>query len=581
MDRKINLIVMLTLILVCCKTVDKDFNNEEIKIESIIIEEIEKELEKEDLFRVFQLLAYYDSRKYSYDFLKKSKLELYSLFPAKLENEYENEDWDSFFITYNNLKTLEYEVEEYNYNMIIFDYITEFTSSKLYKYGVTLGEDRLQYNTLDDDKLIQLEKIYRDVSPSTDYPRLVNELETRGIDFSDSPNGDNYLDGVFTVYVNKGINFENGVGSSDIVVGSGFFIDKSGHGVTNYHVIESLVDPEYEGINHLYVKLNGSQDKIPAKVIGWDPIMDLALIKVSVIPEYVYSISEQSENTVGESVVAVGSPGGLSSTVTRGIISAIDRTLLQYGAVIQIDTPINPGNSGGPLIDDRQRVTNVVFAGIEDFEGINFAIPAKYLLGSLKDLYLGGEVNRVWFGAGLTYRKKQLEVIYIKPHTPAYMLDLKKGDIINAINGIEFKSVVEIQDYLLGFQPDEIVEINYSRDGVDYSSKICLEKRPSTPTDSIIEGDTSDHLYIPLFGMDIEFTGKVLWNKQYLINDVFPGTLADDLELKKGDIIVVRNWEYNDDYKVVILFFTIMSQNEGFFEKSIQLVAPINVNFFI
>lgn len=581
MDRRIVFTVIIILIIFGCKTVDNKFSNDEIKIESIIVEEIESELEKKDLFRVFQLLAYYNSRKYSYDFLKKSEIELYSLLPGKLEDEYKNKNWDNFFITYNNLKTLDYEIEKYNYNMVLYNYITEFTDSLLYKHGVLLGEDKLDYRMLKDDELINLEKIFRNISPSNDYPRLISELNNRGLEFNLNPNGENYLDGVFTVYVNRGINFENGVGSSDIVVGSGFFIDKSGHGITNYHVIESLVDPEYEGINHLYVKLNGSQDKIPAKVIGWDPVMDLALIKVSVKPEYVYSISSNSNNNIGESVVAVGSPGGLSSTVTRGIISAIDRTLLQYGAVIQIDTPINPGNSGGPLIDKDYMVTNVVFAGIEDFEGINFAIPAKYLLGSLKDLYTGGEVSHVWFGAGLTYRKKKLEVIYIKPHTPAYMLDLKKGDIINSINGITFSSIVEIQDYLLGFQPNEIVEINYSRDGTDYTRKICLDKRPSTPTDSIIEGDTSDHLYIPLFGMDIEFTGKVLWNKQYLINDVFPGTLADDLDLKKGDIIVVRNWEYNDEYKVVILFFTIMSQSEGFFEKSIQLVAPINVNFFI
>lgn len=578
MDFKRIIVLFLVITVLGCETPEVA---EDRDINIVIKEEISSEIENNNLYKAFQLLTYYKSTSFSKEILKASEDELIKLFPEKLNSEYTLNNWDDFFVTYKNLNALGLNNVDYDIDQILLDYILKESEEKLFKYGVLLAEEKLDYNKLGDEKLIELESIFRKISPDSDYPRLKAELLNRNIQIEENANGEDYLEGVFTVYVNKGIHFENGIGSSDIVVGSGFFMDKSGHGITNYHVIESLVDPKYEGVNHLYVKLNGSQDKVPAKVVGWDPIMDLALIKVSSKPKYVYSINKNNENTVGKSVVAVGSPGGLSSTVTRGIISAVDRTLLQYGSVIQIDTPINPGNSGGPLIDEDKRVTNVVFAGIEDFEGINFAIPAKYLVGSLNELYRGGEVEHVWFGAGLTYRKKKLEVIYIKPNTPAYMLNLQKGDIINSINGISFDSVIAIQDYLLDFQPNEIVEITYTSNGIKNSKKICLERRPSTPTESIIQGDTSDHLYIPLFGMDIEFTGKVFLDKKYLINDVFPGTLADDLELKKGDVIVVRNWEYNDEYKVVILMFTIMSQQEGFFEKTIQIVAPINVNFFI
>lgn len=572
------IIILVVVLLWGCET---NQVSEDKDISTVITEEITQELNSKNLYKAFQLLTYYKSTSFNNDLLKDSEDELTLLFPQKLEYEFSSGKWEDFFVTYRNLKNLGIEAPEYDLDKILLEYILNQTKDKLFKYGVLLAEESLEYKNLSDADLINLESLFRDITPDSEYPRLLAELNNRNIQKMENLNGEDYLEGVFTVYVNKGINFENGIGSSDIVVGSGFFIDKSGHGITNYHVIESLVDPKYEGINHLYVKLNGSQDKVPAKIVGWDPVMDLALIKISTKPKYIYSINKNSENTVGKSVVAVGSPGGLSSTVTRGIISAVDRTLLQYGSVIQIDTPINPGNSGGPLIDEDNRVTNVVFAGIEEFEGVNFAIPAKYLLGSLKELYLGGEVQHVWFGAGLTYRKKKLEVIYIKPNTPAFMLNLKKGDIINSVNGISFDSIIEIQDYLLNFQPNEIVEITYTSNGVKSTKKICLERRPSVPTDSILEGDTSDHLYIPLFGMDIEFTGKVFFDKKYLINDVFPGTIADDLELKKGDVIVVRNWEYNDEYKVVILMFTIMSQQEGFFEKTIQIVAPIKVNFFI
>lgn len=578
--KKLTSITILIFLLFSCKTT-QDNAEQDREIETILTAEINKEIDSENLFRVYQLLAYYREKSYSSTIIDSAESKLNKLLPQKLENELNSGSWKDFFVTYNNLKTLGYDLASYDLQGILYRYIVENSETKLYKSGILLSEKHLDYTLLDKDSLIKLESIFRTITVEDDYPLLLNELSSRGIEVDDNKNYSNYLDGVFTVYVNMGISFKNGIGTSDIVVGSGFFIDKLGHAITNYHVIEAMVNPEYEGVNNLYIKLNGSEDKIPAKVVGWDSIMDLALIKVNTRPKFVYSINDKSVNTIGDSVVAVGSPGGLSSTVTRGIISSIDRALLQYGAVIQIDTPINPGNSGGPLIDDDKRVTNVVFAGIEEFEGVNFAVPSKYLVSSLPELYSEDEVDHVWLGAGLTKRKSKLEVIYIKPKSPAYMLNLKKGDTIEGINGIKFKSIIEIQDYLLDFSPNEIVEVEYKRDSNYFKKKICLEKRPPKPTESIINGDTPDQLYIPIFGMDIEFTGKVLWNKQYLINDVFPGSLADDLELKMGDSIIVRSWEYNKDYGVVVLFFTIMSQTEGFFEKSIQLIAPINVNFFI
>lgn len=579
--KKITTIVILIIFISCTSNSGYVSKGRGRTLNEAILDEINMTIENGDLFKSYQLISYYEDQSSDKNYLRESKNKLELLLPEKLKQQFEEEKWDEFFVTYKNLDILGYDLSEFNIDEITYNYIVETTKTKIYKAGVLLGEEVLNYDSLTETQLLELKSIYRNVSPESDYPKLKDEFLRRKMDWDDDAQNDNYIDGVVTVFVNKGISFKDGVGTSDIMVGSGFYIDKKGHVVTNYHVIESVVDPEYEGISHLYIKLKDSVDKIPAKVIGWDKVLDLALLKVSAIPSYVYSFSSIDTIDVGEKVVALGSPGGLGSTVTSGIVSAKDRTLLQLGSVIQIDSPINPGNSGGPLIDEKKRVTNIVFAGIEEFEGVNFAIPVKYLKKNLMSLYNGDNVKHVWLGAGLAYRKNKLEVIYIKPDSPAYYLGLKKGDIVKSVNGKVFDKITDIQDYLMDFEPYEIIEFEYLSEDTIHKKKISLEQRPKVPMESIIEGDTSDHLYVPLFGMDIRFTGKIFWNKEYQISDVYPGTIADQLELLPGDIIEVKKWEYNDEYEVVILNFVVQSQKEGFWEKMIQVVAPINVNFFI
>lgn len=571
------LIVISIIFLFSCVTPEIE---KEVFIDDLIIDEIEEGLKKSDLFEVYQLLSYYEIKMNDNSFLNNQKETLNRLLPIKLKKLLDNESWVDFFTTYNNLTKLGFDLSKYDYNKILYKYILSNTPTLLFKSGVLLGETLLNYAILTDNEIETLINIYSNITFEVDFPKLKEESLKRKIKFDTFTNG-NYLDGVITIFVNKGISFDDGLGRQDIVVGSGFFIDKKGHAITNYHVIKPLVDATYEGVSELYIKLNGENEKIPAKVVGWDPILDLALIKVSTIPTYSFALSEDDNLIVGDKVVAIGSPGGLGSTVTSGIVSAIDRTFLELGSVIQIDSPINPGNSGGPLINESNEVNNIVFAGIESFEGINFAIPGKYLKKSLLSLYRGGERSHVWLGAGVSFRKKRFEINYIKPNSPAFYLNLKKGDIIESINGKVFKSVVEIQNYFMDFYPNEIIEIKYRSGDNVYVKNVCLTSRPEMAMHSVIDGDTSDNLYIPLFGMDIKFTGKILWDKEYLISDVYPGTISDELNLNPGDIIKVKDWEYNDELKAVILQFVIQSKKEGFWEKTIQIAAPINVNLFI
>ncbi|MDR1596193.1 MAG: trypsin-like peptidase domain-containing protein, partial [Treponema sp.] len=222
------------------------------------------------------------------------------------------------------------------------------------------------------------------------------------------------IKGVVTVLVNRGFRIRRGAGSVDWASGSAFFVDSSGLMITNYHVIASEVDPAYEGYSRMYIRLgDASSPRIPAKVIGWDKTMDLALIKAEIKPEYVFSLVDWVIPQVGDTVYAIGSPAGLEKTVTRGIVSALGRRLLQIGDVIQIDAAVNPGNSGGPVVDIEGRLVGIVFAGVEQFDGLNFAVPAERLAAALPAMIAGGKAQRPWLGLTVSETAKGAEIIYV------------------------------------------------------------------------------------------------------------------------------------------------------------------------
>jgi S1-C subfamily serine protease len=173
--------------------------------------------------------------------------------------------------------------------------------------------------------------------------------------------------------------------------GSGIIIGKNEEMLliaTNYHVIESEVDPEYEGYSRLYIKTSeDSETKIPAKVVGYDSVMDLALLKTEITPKYVFQLGSSENLEIGDQIYAIGSPLGLEKTITSGIISTTDRKITTMGTVMQIDASVNAGNSGGPAVSKEGLVQGVVFAGIEGSQGLNFAIPVEYLKNADIDIF--------------------------------------------------------------------------------------------------------------------------------------------------------------------------------------------------
>ena len=399
------------------------------------------------------------------------------------------------------------------------------------------------------------------------------------------------MKGAVTVWVDRGITIEKGLGRADRMIGSGFFIDPNGYLITNYHVIQSEVDPEYEGFSRVYVKLpDRSSVRIPAKVIGWDPVFDLALLKTEITPDVYFSLGSSEDLNTGSRIYAIGSPAGLEQTLTSGIVSAQNRRFLSLGSVLQIDAPVNHGSSGGPIIDEAGRVQAIVFAGLERQEGLNFAIPVELLRLILPQLYEGGAVTHAWMAcygisaAETPQREGGTELVYTLPGTSAACIPA--GTVITHLNGQPVPSLEALQAALMRLSAGTIVKVSgyapckaTSSDvkpdekgssktessaekksdaasfgtGTNGTAERCdwyvqLEARPEEPAEQIYRKDSRARAMLPLYGIYLENAGG---KKSFRITDVVPGSYADETGFSAGDYLEIRSMELQKDQDAV------------------------------
>jgi S1-C subfamily serine protease len=429
-----------------------------------------------------------------------------------------------------------------------------------------------------------------ELGSSSVYRRVKAQMETLGVPMPagvtalspEMPPMEKMVRGTVTIWVNRGIKLERGVGFPDRVIGSGFFIDPRGYLLTNYHVIASEVDPQYEGYSRLYIRPSDKvEEKIPAKVVGYDRIFDLALIKAEVKPEYVFSFEGDPELKVGSPVLAIGSPAGLENSVTSGIISAVGRRFLQMGDAVQVDAPVNPGNSGGPLLNSQGQLMGVVFAGLQQFQGVNFAIPFVWANKVLPKLYRVGEAGHPWLGLALQETEAGLEVIYTYRDGPADLAGIKEGDILLSINGTEVRKIVSAQSALLDLSVSSLVTLSWKRAGEVQSGQLCLAERPFSPIEDSLAKDTRENVLYPLFGMKVEKTGSFLWRSSYVVKRVLIGSTADETGLSEGDPVSLEGWKVDKEQRFVLAVFFVKKRKAGFLESAVQMAAYLESDNFI
>lgn len=402
---------------------------------------------------------------------------------------------------------------------------------------------------------------------NTDLPllNLQNKKNPSAGSASFPQNIDEMIKGSLTVWVDRGTRIQRGYASPDIVIGSGFFIDSRGYFITNYHVIQSEVDKKYNGYSRLYIKSPDNPNiKIPAKVVGWDPLFDLALVKTEYTPQFIFNLGSSKDLGVGSRIYAIGSPAGLEKTLTSGIVSAKYRRLFSMVDIMQIDAAVNHGNSGGPIVDDKGLVQAVVFAGLERNEGLNFAIPVELLKAVLPDLYRGGEVKHSWLGCHGQNRKgassnaggvpNGVLVNYVLPDGPFSISGINEGTVIKEVNGIPVNSVEEIQANLLSIAPETIVLIKgYQKNeaGV-YEEKtwpvLCAE-RPLYPGNSVFRKDSIARAMLPVFGFRLESVGK---KNSYRVAEVIPGSFAYENAFGVNDYIEINGKRWNNENEEII-----------------------------
>jgi S1-C subfamily serine protease len=391
------------------------------------------------------------------------------------------------------------------------------------------------------------------------------------------------INGVATVIVDRGIKIERGMGYTDRVLGSAFFIDSTGLLITNYHVISSEVDPKYEGYSRMYIRMGDSASpRIPARVIGYDKALDLALIKTEYKSEFVFSIVDRVIPQVGDTVLAIGSPGGLERTVTSGIVSSLSRRFLQIGDVYQIDAAVNPGNSGGPVVDTSGRLVGIVFAGAEQYQGLNFAVPAQRLAAALPAMIKGGKAERPWLGIALSESSGSAEIIYTAPNTPASRHRMTEGGKIITLNGQKITApqsmlIPAMQDAIFQSRPGELVvlETQDSNGGIK-RHLVMTVPRPEFPLVDAAKLDSRERLAAPLFGLILSPSQGKSRSANYMVKKIVRGSIADEAGISNHDPVYIRGFRIFEKEGFALMEIDIKKRSMGYLETPMQLPARLD-----
>lgn len=278
-------------------------------------------------------------------------------------------------------------------------------------------------------------------------------------------------------------------------LGSGFIITKDGYILTNNHVVE--------GVDKITVKLSDNRE-FEARLVGSDPQTDVALLKIDVDEDLPVSRIGDSDNlSVGEWVVAIGSPFGFEQTVTAGIISALNRRLPReiYVPFIQTDAAVNPGNSGGPLMNLDGEVIGInaqIFSRTGNFAGLSFAIPINIAMDIQAELRDTGTVKRgllgVHFGPvtpetarafGLDTPRGAL-VNQVVEESPAKRAGILPGDIIVDFNGAPVEDSFDLPRMVGAVRPGETVSLTVWRDGAEVTLSATIGDASGSSETSVI-----------------------------------------------------------------------------------------------
>ena len=291
---------------------------------------------------------------------------------------------------------------------------------------------------------------------------------------------------------------QNGTEEKQVGGGSGFFVSSEGLIVTNKHVVEDTTA--------IYSVYTNDGKKHPATVVARDPLLDIALLKITSATQYPYlNLGNSDTLSPGQTVIAIGNAlGEFKNTVSVGVISGLSRTLSAGGAsgraelldhVIQTDAAINLGNSGGPLLDLSGRVIGVNVAVVTGSQGIGFALPINSVKGAIESVKTTGKIVRPYLGVRYiainaeTKEANNLAVDYgvwiksgsgtanpaIAPGSPADKAGILEGDIILSVDGVKITDDTSFASIIRQKKVGQVVSLRILRAGAEKTIRATLE----------------------------------------------------------------------------------------------------------
>ena len=351
-------------------------------------------------------------------------------------------------------------------------------------------------------------------------------------------------------------------------MGSGVIVSPDGHVVTNHHVVD--------GASIVQVTLLDKRE-FKGKVIGSDPQTDLAIVKIEGDNFPHLKWGDSSSLQVGDYVLAVGHPFGLTATVTQGIVSALGRGgmgITQYEDFIQTDAAINPGNSGGALVNARGELVGIntaIFSRTGGYQGVGFAVPTDLAKPVYAGIRKNGKVVRGFLGVGIqevtpdlanTFQLKESMgalVTDVRSGSPAEKAGIQRGDVIVKFQGNSISDPRGLQKEVLRTPVETSVSILVVRDGQEQELRTKIVEQPINVELAQADRNTEDH---GLAGIRVEpvnsRTARELGVESkvegVVVTAVAPGSPADRAGVSRGDVIreVNRHTITSlDDYKHV------------------------------
>jgi serine protease Do len=335
--------------------------------------------------------------------------------------------------------------------------------------------------------------------------------------------------------------------------GSGFIISRDGFILTNNHVVEDA--------DTITVRLSDERE-FKAKLIGTDPQSDVALIQINDsgrLPALTLGDSDALE--VGEWVIAIGNPFGLSQTVTVGVVSATGRNRMginEYESFIQTDAAINPGNSGGPLLNTRGEVVGInsaLFSRTGGYMGIGFAIPINMVKAIQGQLQKQGKVTRGWLGVAIqdvdenlakSFDLKEARGILVsdvQADSPAASAGLRQGDVILRLDNIVLKDVSDLRNRVALIVPGTKATLRIIREGQEKDIEIAIGEQPANLGAMAQKSDGTGMLSqfgLTLQNLTPEIAEQLGYEKSQtgvIISAVEPGSPAATAGLEAGNLI--------------------------------------------